>query len=233
MTINVNAASLKNRINAANPNQLPQELQILKFGDLLRAGTAFLRKRNPDTAASSGSQLATLDTLALNDDAKASTILRAYARATAAAGTLGELAVQAYGTTPIDGQIAVAPNGDIVVLAASRYTDIDVVYQPEKTDLAEVTLTVTASVLTLPAALTAAGVTALLEAVVTTGGSTGTKIVLVPGAGAPAAGQARLNLAKGTVTFAVADTVTQATVKLAIVASVDADALLTAISPVQ
>jgi hypothetical protein len=233
MTINVNTQSLKNRINAANPNQLPQELQILKFGDVLRAGATFRRKFNPDTAAANASQLASLDTLTLNDDAKAATILRAYARATAAAGTLGELAVQAYGATPIDGQIAVAPNGDIVVLAASRYTDIDVTYQPDKVDLAEITLTVAANVLTLPAALTAAGVNALLEAVATIGGSLGSKVLLVSGAGAPAAGQARLNLAKTTVTFAVADAVTQATVKVALSASVDADALLTANSTVQ
>lgn len=233
MTINVNAQSLKNRINAANPNQLPQELQIIKYGDVLRASTTYLRKKNPDAAANSNSQLATLDTLALNDDAKAATILRAYARATAAAGTLGELSIQAYGATPADGQIAVAPNGDIVVLAASRYTDIDVTYQPDKADLTEITLTVVANVLTLPAALTALGVNALLQAVATVGTSIGEKIILVPGAGAPAAGQARLNLAKSTVTFAVADAVTQATVKVALAASVDVDALLTANSTVQ
>jgi hypothetical protein len=233
MTINVNAQSLKNRINAANPNQLPQELQILRYGDVLRAGTTFRRRFNPDTAPANASQLATLDTMALNDDAKAATILRAYARATAAAGTLGELAVQAFGATPIDGQIAVAPNGDIVVLAASRYTDIDVVYQPDKVDLTEITLTVVANVLTIPAGLTATGVVALLEAIATIGGSLGSKIILVPGAGAPAAGQCRLNLAKTTVTFAAADAVTQATVKLALVAAVDVDALLTANATVQ
>jgi len=43
-------------------------------------------------------------------------------------------------------------------------------------------------------------------------GATGRKVVLVPGSGAPAAGQARLNLAKTTVTFAGADAVTSATV---------------------
>jgi len=233
MTINVNAQSLKNRINAANQNQLATELQVIKFGDVVRSGTTFLRKKNPDTAAANAAQLATLKALTLNDDAKASSIVRAYARATAAAGTLGELAVQPYGTTPIDGQIAVAPNGDLVVLAASRYTDIDVTYQPDKADLAEITLTVVANVLTLPAALTAHGVNALLQAVVTAGGAVGEKVVLVPGAGAPAAGQARLNLAKSTVTFAGADAVTQATVKVSLSASVDVDALLSANSTVQ
>ena len=230
MTINVNANSLKNRLDAANPNVLADGLRILKVGSMLRAGTTFRRKVNQDTAAASASQLATLDTLALPDDAKAATILRAYARATAAAGTLGELAVQAFGATPADGQIAVAPNGDVVTLAASRYTDIDVVYQPDKYDLFEVSgIAVAANVLTIPAALTTPGVVALLQAVAV-GGAGGEKIILVPAAGAPAAGQCRLNLAKTTVTFAGADAITSATIKVAVVAGTDVDALLTAIT---
>jgi hypothetical protein len=228
MTINVNAQSLKNRINAANPNQLPQELQILKYGDMLRAGVTFLRAKVP--AADAG-VLALLHAVVLPDDAKALTILRAYARA--GAGSIGEINIQTFGTAPAAGQIAVAPNGDIVTLAADAWTDIDIVYQPDKYDLGEVTLQVVANVLTLPAGFTSRRVGALLEATATAGAATGKKIILIPGSGAPAAGQARLNFAKTTVTFAGADAVTQATVKIALSASVDADALLTANSSVQ
>jgi hypothetical protein len=57
-----------------------------------------------------------------------------------------------------------------------------------------------------------------MEAEVLTGIAAGKKIILAPGAGAPAAGQARLNLAKSTVTFAAADVVAgTARVKLALV----------------
>lgn len=224
MTINVLENSLKNKLDAANPNVIADGMRIVKFGSILRASVTTLRRKDP--AADAGS-LATLEAVVLPDDGKALTILRAYARA--GTGTLGELAVQAFGTTPAAGQIAVGPNGDIVVLAADAWTDLDVVYQPDKYDLAEVTLPVVANVATLPPSLiTNTRVVSLLDANATAATSTGRKIILVPGAGAPAAGQARLNLAKTTVTFAGADAVTQATIKVAIVAATDADALLTA-----
>lgn len=228
MTINVLENSLKNKLDLANPNVIADGMRITKFGSILRASTTFLRRKVP--AADAGS-LATLQALVLPDDAKALTILRAYARA--GTGTAGELAVQAFGATPAAGQVAVAPNGDIVVLAADAWTDLDVVYQPDKYDIGEVTLPAVAHVVTLPAQFaTNTRVVALLEAVATVGTSTGKKIVLVPGAGAPAAGQARLNLAKSTVTFAAADAVTQATIKVALVSAVDVDALLTAASQI-
>jgi hypothetical protein len=100
-------------------------------------------------------------------------------------GTPGELVVDGYGTTPGAGHIAVAPNGDIVCLAADKYTSVDVVYQPEKYDLIEVVgAPVAANILTLPAA--AAGAIVLLEATATAGGALGAKIPLIPGSGAPA-----------------------------------------------
>lgn len=227
MTINVLENSLKEKMDLANPNVISDGFRILEIGSVLRALPTFLRRK---ASAADAGVLATLLSLVLPDDAKGLNILRAYARA--GTGTLGELAVQTYGTTPAAGQIAVAPNGDIVTLAADAYTDIDVVYQPDKYDIAEVTLPVATHVLTLPTQLTARGAILLLDATATVGTSTGRKIILVPGAGAPAAGQARLNLAKTTVTFAAADAVTQATVKVAIVARVDVDALLTAQSAI-
>lgn len=220
--MSVDENSLKNKLNDANPNGVADMLRVLKIGNVLRAGAAFLRKKVP---AASAYQLATLQAVVLADDAKAATVLRAYSRA----GTVtGELTPVAYGATPTTGQVAVAPNGDIVVLAADAITSLDLTYQADKYDLAEITLPVATHVLTLTAALQAAGVVALLEAEALVGTSTGKKIVLVPGAGAPSAGQARLNVAKTTVTFAAADAVTSARVKVSVVAGTDVDALLTA-----
>jgi hypothetical protein len=223
MTINEKATSLKNQINLGDPNLLGDQVRALAVGDMLRALPTTLRRKVP--AADAGS-LATLLAVVLPDDAKAHSIFRAYARA-ATAGQ-GELTVVAPGTTPATGQIAVAPNGDIVTLAADAITDLDVVYLPEKCDPVELTLPVASNVLTIPSTYTSKGVVLLLEAVALAGTATGKKIILVPGAGAPAAGQARLNLAKSTVTFAGADAVTSATVKFAVVSAIDVDALLTA-----
>lgn len=216
--------SLKNLINQGDPNHLGDQFRALALGDVIRASPTFLRKKAP--VANAG-VLATLLALVLPDDAKGLSIFRATARA----GTVtGELTPVAYGVTPTTGQIAVAPNGDIVTLAADAITDLDCFYLPEKYDLYELTLPVATHVATIPAAFTAKGVSLLLEAIALAGTATGKKIILAPGAGAPAAGQARLNVAKSTVTFAAADAVTSCTIKFAVACAVDADALLTATS---
>jgi hypothetical protein len=103
---------------------------------------------------------------------------------------------------------------------------------PEKGDEFIFAGSVAANVLTLPASLTGRGVILLADANATAGTTLGKKIILVPGAGAPAAGQARLNLAKGTVTFAVADAVTAATVTLTVVSAINVPALLDADSTI-
>lgn len=222
------ALSLKNTLNKAPPNVLADILRLLKYGSMLRSAPTFLRKKLP---ATSTYQLATLQALVLPEDAKALTIARAYARS--GAGTVGELVVDAYGTTPIAGHIAVAPNSDIVVLAADAWTSIDVVYQPQKADVVELTLPVVAAtgVCALPKSVTDAGLVNLLEAEVLTGGLLGNKIILVPGTAAPATTKALYKTTGDQVLFAIADAVTTARVKLAVVPSTDSDALLTAFSP--
>jgi len=240
MAITILATSGKNILNNANASEIASMLQKIRFGDFVRGMPIKLVKKNVDTMVASLHDLATVDSIVLPDDAKANTIVRAYARATAAAGTLGELAAQAFGTTPADAQIAVSPSGNIVLLAASRYTDVDVEYIPERQDILEMTLPVVAAsgVLTLPSTLNltplAAGQTAiangyasLLEAEVTVGGVLGKRIVLVPGAANPATGNARFNLAKTVVQFTIADAVTQARVKLGVAPGTDLDAILT------
>jgi len=229
MTLAISSTSLKSRMDGAQPNTIADAFRIVQIGSVLRALLTSLRKKNPVAAGASPYDLATLHVVQLPDDAKAHSISRAYVRA---GGVTGELAVVAPGVTPTTGQCAVTPAGNLAFLAADAITNVDAVYQPEKYDAFEATLTVTANVLTLPPGLVARGVVSLMEAEGTLGTAAGKKIVLVPGAGAPAAGQARLNIAKSTVTFAVADAITQARVKFAVASLTDVDALLEAASSV-
>lgn len=228
MTINVKDDSLKNQINKANPNQLADFLRLLGFGDMLRALPTYLRKKAPATPPVAAPQLATLQSFSLPDDAKACMILRAVSKK-ATAGS-GELTIDAYGTTPIQGHIAVAPNGDIVMLTADAHLDVDVIYVPEKADVYELTLPVTgaAGLCALPAWLTARGAVTLLEAEVLAGTLLGPKIVLVPADGLPATTKAQLKVLKDVVQFAAADVVTSARIKVSVASKIDTDALMTA-----
>ncbi len=219
---------LKDQIDAANPNTLADLMRKIQLGQVLRGQLPqVLRKQNP---AADAAQLATLESLVLPNDAKATSILRATVRA---GGVTGELAVQAYGTTPSTGQIAVAPNGDIAVLAADAITDMDVVYLPERGDVVTVTADVATGVLTIPAPYVSRGVIALLDANATVGTVTGRKKILVPAAGLPATTKAQLNLAKSTVSFNNAtDAVTKASVTLLLAAAIDLDTTLEAESTI-
>lgn len=212
------AQTFKESIDKADPNSLADLVRKTKLGSWWKSLVARLWKKVP---AASPYQLATVHAIALPDDAKASVVKRAYSRA-ATAGT-GELTIVAYGATPATGQIAVAPNGDLAVLAADAHLLVDVEYDPTGGDVKEYTLPVAADTLTLPTTITG---TLLMEAEALVGTSVGKKIVLVPGAGAPAAGQARLNVAKTAITFAAADAVTSARVKVLQAPETDTTALL-------
>jgi hypothetical protein len=227
MSITENEYSLKNQLNKADPNTLPDMFRVVQLGDVLRAIPTSLRKKTP--AADAG-VLATLQSIVLAEDAKANTIFRAYAR-TATAGA-GELTVVGPNVTPTSGQISVAPNRDIVVLAADAITELDIVYLPEKCDIIELTFPVVSNTMTLPASVTSLGVIAMLEATAIVGTIPGKKIILAPAGSAPATGQARTNVARSTIAFNGTDAVTSATVKLAVSAAVNLDALLTATSTI-
>lgn len=225
MTAPQNDGTNRASADRANPNTLADLFRKIGLGSLLAGGIPQYKRRvDMDALGLSASNLATLDVIELPAHAKANTILRATART----GAPGPLAVQAYGVTPGAGQIAVTPNGDIATLAADAITDVDVVYVPERADVIDTVFPVVANVLTLPAAITAKGVVLLAEVEALVGTATGLKIILIPGAGAPAAGQARLDLALATVTFAAADAVTRARVKLAVSAAEDLAAILEA-----
>jgi hypothetical protein len=210
----------------ANPDTNSDRLRSIAFGSFLQGQVPQVRRAlDADAAGTNSENLATLDAITLPDGGKANSILRATVRA---GGVTGELTPQAYGATPATTQIAVGPNGDIVVLAADAITDMDVVYIPERGDIVDSVFPVVTNVLTLPASITDRHVVLLEEAEALEATATGRKIILVPGAGAPAAGQARLDLAKATVTFAGADAVTRARVKLLVVAEEDLAAVLEA-----
>lgn len=205
--------TIKDSLNRAGPNTLADILRALKQGSVLEGHVSqHLFNVNPDALGANVGNLATLDSLVLPDGAKAATILSAYAR-TGTAGT-GEMTVVAKHVTPGAGEIAVAPNGNIVFLAADVLLEVEIHYMPQRADVVDSAFPVAANVLTLPASITDLGVIMVAEVEALEGTATGNKIVLAPAAGAPAAGNARLDVAKATVQFAVADAITRARVKV-------------------
>lgn len=225
MALTSNPTSLKEQINKANPNTVPTQLQTLEFGNVLLALPTTLRR---STTAVSPYAPAATQSVPLPEDARACTVLAAYARA--GAGTAGPLAVQAKGAVPAAGQISVLWSGEIATAAADAWTEVDVTYVPEKYDVRElVAAPVVADVLTLPEGITDIGAVVLIEVEALTGGAPGEKIILAPGT-AVAAGEAAFSTDLLTVTFAAADAVTSARVKLGVVSRVDVQAVLEATS---
>lgn len=211
-------ATVKDSLNTANPQNLADNLRSVALGDMMRAETTHLRAQAP---AVNSSNLSSLKAVALPDDAKASYILRAYARA-GSAGT-GEMSVQSFGTTPTSGQIAVAPNGDIVTLGSDAITNLDVVYVPEKVDIVTLTGTVTSNAFAIPSSYT---VVSLHSATANTGTVTGAEVILTPSGSAATTGTCRLDVAKANVKFYSGDAVTNCTVTLGVVKAVDSNAVL-------
>lgn len=224
--------TVQESLDRCNPNTLADTLRVLKFGNLLS-------QQLPQTvhvaaglgALSDPSQLTTVEGIGLPETRRAAAILRANCRG----GTgIGELAIQTYGTTPGSGQIAVAPNGEIVLLDADNNTEIDVLYVPQIGEVVEVAnWPAPLGVLTLPSWITARGVVLLLSATATAGTITGDKIVLVPAAAAPATTKAALKTDGTKVLFNTAtDGVTEATVRLLVRYATDFGAALDADSTV-
>ncbi len=226
MSLTQDGTSNRERINDGTLNSLDGKLKLIRLGNVLAALPTHKHGLVP---ALDPYQLSTLHSLSVSDFATAATVLRAYARS--GTGTPGELTVVAYGATPTAGQIAVAPNGDIVTLAADAWTALDVLYQPQKHDVVEVELPVSSSgVLTFPSYLAGKPID-LMEAEVTLGSGAGKKIVIVPAASS-SAGKANLNVAKTTVVFGDtgASVNSKARVKLSVAPGTDLGALLDAAS---
>lgn len=220
--------TLKDVLNDANPGSVDSALQKMRLGDILRQAT--LQHVHVTAPALDANQLGTLQGIGLPKSARCARITRAQARkGTATVPANGLLAVQAEAVTPATQQIGVAPNGDIVVLAADVWTDLEIQYEAIKGDVVElVGFPVASNVATLPAALTAQGVQRLLDVNAVVATATGRKIILTASGGTPSAGQCNLNLACSTVTFASADAVTSCNLSLLVSPAVDTGALLEA-----
>lgn len=213
--------TIKQSVNRADINTLADELRSLGFGDMLRALPTSLRRKAP--ALATGLHPATEHAIILPTDAKAESIITAYA--IAGTGTLGPLAVVAG--VPAAGQCAVAPNGDLVFAAADVWLSVDVLYQPVKADQFTFTGAVVpgTGVMALPVPATSAGVVSLQSAVALVGTLTGNKEVVANGA-VPATTLANLSLAKSQAQFPIADAVSSATVVLSLVAATDVNSIL-------
>jgi hypothetical protein len=215
----------KDALARATNNTIPEHLKAIGFAGLIRGQiNQVVRKAVPEV--SDYAPGATVETIVLADDARATAILRAYSRV----GTVtGALTVVAPGTTPSTTEISIQPDGNIMVLAADAITSIDITFAPERGDVDELDNWPAASnAIVLPARVTDKGAILLLEAESLEGTLTGELAILAPSGSAAATGQARLNLAKTSVKFAPADAVTKARVKLLVCAAIDLDTELEA-----
>lgn len=205
-----------------SPGNLPDLMKKLRLGDLFAGSVKFdLRKTAP---AADAAQLATLHQVGLPDWLRASAIHRSYARAGTA--TAGELSVKGYGVTPQTGEVAVAPNGDIALLAADAWTSLDVEFMAVFGSVVELTgLPVSSNAVALPTPYTDRGVIYLIDANATEGTVTGRKIITVPAASGTAT-KACLNLAKTSVLFHADDAVTKCNLKLFVAPELDTRTIL-------
>jgi hypothetical protein len=208
-------------LNRSDPNSLADLLRQIGLGQFL-AGQCNQVLRQVPTAAST-SQLTTVYAVGLPTTSRATAITRAYGR-TSLLSTIsaGELSVQAANATPTGSQIAVAPNGDIVVSASAGWSSMDVEYVPARGDVVKLTgQAVSSNTFTIPTQYTTAGVVYLLSATANTGSVTGVCKIVAPQATSPATTKACLNLAKTAVKFYSSDAVTNCDVTLLVGASLD------------
>jgi len=230
MTISTNATAGVAALNGMNANQVADALRAMGFGSFVRAMPVPLRAQNPNAAAANPYvQASTLQTITLPDDAKANSIIRAYARAgTAAAGELGPKATAgAPYTTPTTTTIGVSPSGDLVFLATDAYTNVDILYTPEKYDLYEITLPVASNAASFPATFTTPGVIFVAEVEALVGTVVGKTRIQAPSNSNPgSSGQSNLNLAKSQVLFNSGDAVTSARIKFGVSNATDLNAFL-------
>lgn len=214
----------KGLLDIATNNNRP-ELAKTVGGD----GTFMRQARTPlwnQTPVANPYDAATVLVVVLPDDAKAATLHAAHVRAGTTPGVL-----VADGSTieaaPASGHAGVTPDGNLAVLASDAATGVDFDYTPLVQDFDEQIVQVTpgTGAITLPTAWVGR-LSMLMEAeeVLPTPGK---KIVDAVGT-ATATGHARMLVGKTGVSFAVADAVTQARVKVGLIPAVDRNAQLEA-----
>ncbi len=223
MALTTSTSSLKVVLNNATPGPFESALQVMKFGNVMRAMPTWLRRINPSTGVNPYA-LTTIQSIELPDDAKAAFLMQGFAYT--GTGTAGVMINDAWGTTPTTTlHMAITPSGDLAFLSADAWTSVDVLYVPDKYDLVEITLPVVSNAMVLPVGL--GGVTGLFECESLTGTLKAKLVILAPG-GTATTGKCALTLDMTTVNFASANAVTSARVKFGVVAGTDVNALLEA-----
>ncbi len=146
--------TLKDSLNNAHPNNLPDSLRALGLGDIIAC--------TPRVVMNAAVNVAN-DRVELPEGAKALAVLKAH-DITNGQGMIPE---PLMGTVPAAGEIGVAPNGDLVCAAADNVTALDACYVSPDADVVEFTeVPVVASAAVLPSSRRA---WILLEAEITAG----------------------------------------------------------------
>lgn len=222
--------TIQQTLNRADINTLADLFRSLKLGDILRGGNVSIVLSTTAADATGAVAPATGFVVAQQQEnaraafgqATGNMIISAWGRV--GAGAPAPLLPAAY--PPAAGGIAVAPNGSIATNPGDAWTSMDVSYVVEPGDIIEVTGDVVPAtgVMSLPASVTSRGLKVLVSATALTGGVTGNKEVVI--APAAAAGEATVNPAKSAISFAVADAVTTARVRVLVAPSVDVNTAL-------
>ena len=228
--------TLREATNRANPNGLGAILQSLAVGDMLTQRTErYLSGAVPLAADAVLEGGVSVDRIRLPENCKASRIRRAFARATTGGGTLGYMTVTALNAVPGASEISIAPNGDIVLLAANAFTSVDVQYEPvigRVVELVDVPVDPATGICALRPPLVAMHPHMLIKAEITLGTVRGKCTIAYRATAAPAATLfANLDLPGANVRFLVADGVRRVNLTLLVDGNVaDPQVLLTALN---
>jgi hypothetical protein len=235
MTININSAAFKAALDTMNANQMADMLRSMTFGHFVRQakcqiiGNSAAGSANLIAAAAVNPYVvAAAQSIALPDDAKASVVARAYGRVGTATSVY--LTVDNPDTTttgPSAGHIQINPNGDLMLNATDAWTLVEVTYHPAIYDVVEVTLPVVSNAIVWPTTLPLALFLMEAEGLAPTDNKL---IIDAPASTETTAKHACLNLLKTQVLFTSGDAFTSARLKMAVLPTVDINALLEATS---
>ncbi len=186
--------TLREALNAGQPNELGVGARSVGMGNALGAGVRFMR----------GEVVGNVMTLP--DTAKAAVLLGGYK---ADAGTPGPFTVVIGATAP--GEARVNATGDIEFDGGDAVTEAEVYYASQQGEYVclELSCDPATGIAVLPGGYLATG---LVSADVATGGAPGPKTVVRRGTTPPAAGSASLASSGGAVEFNAADAVERVTV---------------------
>lgn len=187
--------SLRALLNEANPNKLPNALQLARAGEFLA--------RVPRTRRFAVSS----NKIVLPDNAKAEQILNCYVTA----GTVSGRFTPVYDSTPATTQVSTDAVGDIVFLNTDAVTEAEITYLPFEGEVVEETVPVVSN---LASPSGDRRILVALRAEALAGAVTGVKTLNDRATAAPATLNAAQNkLGTGILFNAATDQVTQAKIK--------------------